>query len=75
MKHTVLVWDKPQVVTAYQKSNSVCVATGEYMGKSIETKDRSEGAAVKRWVEAAHYKGPGSAVSKRLEFSASASKV
>ena len=59
MKHTVLVWDKPQEVTVYQKSKSVWIAVGEYMGKRIETKDSSEGAAVKRWREAAQYRGNG----------------
>lgn len=56
-KRTVQVWDKPYEITVYQKSKSVWIAVGEYMGERIETKDRSDSTAVKRWLEAAHYKG------------------
>lgn len=59
MKHTVQVWGKPHEITVYQKSKSVWVARGEYLGESIETKGPSEGAAVKRWREAAQFKGSG----------------
>lgn len=56
-ERTVLVWDKPQKVTVYQKSKSVWIAVGEYMGQRVETKDSSEGSALKRWAEAAKYRG------------------
>ena len=59
MKHTVLVWDKPHEISAYQKSKSVWIAVGEYMGERLETKGPSESAAVKHWREAARYKGNG----------------
>ena len=55
--HTVRVWDKPYTVTTYQKTKSVWIAVGEYMGETIQTKGRTKGAAVKRWKERAHFKG------------------
>jgi hypothetical protein len=56
-QRTVNVWDKPYTVSVDRKSKSVWVAVGDYMGERIETKGSSEGAAVKRWREAAQYKG------------------
>jgi hypothetical protein len=56
-KRAVQVWDKPYEITVYQKTKSVWIAVGEYMGERIERKDRSDSTAVKRWQEAAHYKG------------------
>jgi hypothetical protein len=53
----VSVWGKPHIVSVHQKSKSVWVAVGDYLGERIETKGSSEGAAVKRWREAAQYKG------------------
>lgn len=57
MKRTVKVWDKPQEVEVYQVSKSVWSVVGTYMGKRIETKDRTESSALKRWSEAARYAG------------------
>ena len=57
MEHTVEVWGKPHKVTVHQKSKSVWVASGEYMGKHIEVKDRSASTAIAQWKEAARYKG------------------
>jgi hypothetical protein len=57
MEHTVRVWGEPQEVSASQKSKTVWIARGNYMGKYIETKGPSEIAAVKHWQEAARYKG------------------
>lgn len=54
---TVNVWDRPYEITVYQKSKSVWIATGSYMDESLQTKDSSRGAAIKRWCEAAKYKG------------------
>jgi hypothetical protein len=65
-KHTVTVWGKPYEVIVYQKSKSVWEAVGTYApvsvvpGKTseeIRVTDRSESAALKRWVEAAGYRG------------------
>ena len=55
--HTVEVWGKSYTVTTRQKSKSVWVAVGVYMGESIQIEDRSKGAAIKRWKERAHSKG------------------
>jgi hypothetical protein len=56
-EHTVTVWGRPQNVTLYQKSKTVWVAVGDYMGERVEVKDQSEGAALKRWGEAAKSRG------------------
>jgi hypothetical protein len=52
---SVLVWDTPCYVTVTQQSKSVWIARGEYLGKDYETKDRTPGAAAKRWAEKARY--------------------
>ena len=57
MHHTVEVWGKSYTVITHQKSKSVWIAVGEYMDKRIEVKDRSKATAIKRWREAARYKG------------------
>ena len=56
-EHTVQVWNQPQQLTVYQKSNSVWVAVGTYMGERIEVKGRTESQALGSWREAARYKG------------------
>jgi hypothetical protein len=56
-RHIVRVWDEPHTIETHQKSKSVWVASGEYMGETHSTQDRTEGAAVKRWREWAQYKG------------------
>jgi hypothetical protein len=58
-EHTVMVWGKRYTVSASRQSKSVWRALGEYEGQWIETKGRTEGAAVIRWREAAHYRGNG----------------
>jgi hypothetical protein len=57
MRHTVDVWGSPHEVSTHQKSKSVWIARGEYMGEQIETKGRTASTAVARWREAARYKG------------------
>lgn len=54
---TVKVWDEPHEITVYQKSKSVWVAVGEYMGERLETKGSSESSAAAHWRDAANYKG------------------
>ncbi len=53
----VKVWDKPYTITVAQQSKSVWVATGHYMGDWLETKRRTEQAAIRAWCDAARYKG------------------
>jgi hypothetical protein len=55
----VIVWDKRITISVHQKSKSVWVANGAYMGKPIETKGSTQGAAIKRWRDAAEYTGNG----------------
>jgi len=57
IERSLVVWGQRVPVSVQQVSKSVWIASGDYLGHSIETKDRSEGAALKRWQEAARYKG------------------
>ncbi len=57
MERTVQVWGKTYKVAVHQRSKSVWVASGDHMGQPIETQDRSAGAALKRWREAATSRG------------------
>ncbi len=57
--HTVFVWDEPCTVTVHRKYKTVWVASGDYKGTTITVEDRTEGAAVIRWREAAQYQGNG----------------
>ncbi|WP_167392201.1 hypothetical protein [Mesorhizobium sophorae] len=57
MDTTVEVWGKKVEVSVYQKSKTVWEAVGDYMGESIRTTDRTRSTALKRWKEAARYKG------------------
>jgi hypothetical protein len=56
-KQTVRVWDKPHEIDVYQKSKSVWIAVGDYMGQRVEIKDRSLSSAAKAWAAAARYRG------------------
>jgi hypothetical protein len=53
----VKVWEKPCEITVHQKSKTVWIAVGEYMGDRIETKGSSQSSAAAHWREAARYKG------------------
>jgi hypothetical protein len=57
MEHVVKVWSECTIVRTHQKSPSVWIAVGEYMGEEHESKGRSEMTAVARWREWATYKG------------------
>ena len=56
-EHWVKISGHPYVVTVEKRQKTVWVARGVYMGKPIKVKGRTKGAAVKRWCEAAKYKG------------------
>lgn len=56
-EHTVQVWNQPQQITVYQKSKSVWIAVGTYMGERVEVKGRTESQAIGSWREAARYRG------------------
>ena len=57
MERTVRVWSEDVEVSVYQKSKSVWVAVGTYMGHHIETKGRSANSALSLWRDAARCKG------------------
>jgi len=57
MEHRVMVWGKEYRVSTHRKSKSVWIAAGDYQGEAISVQDRSEGSALKRWREAATYRG------------------
>ena len=55
--HTVSVWGQEIEIHVYQKSKTVWVATGTYMGEHLEVKGSSRGSALKGWIAAARYRG------------------
>ena len=48
-ERTVQVWDHPPVISVYQKSKSVWIALGDYMGQRVEVKGSSLTSATKHW--------------------------
>lgn len=59
MSDKVTVWGKTYDVETYQKSKSVWIASGEYMGELKSVKASSKGSAVIAWRRWAEYKGNG----------------
>jgi hypothetical protein len=59
VSHCVTVWGEACPVGVYQKSKSVWVATGGYMGQRIEVKGRSATSALGLWRSTATYRGNG----------------
>ena len=57
MQHTIKVHNVPCEVTTHRKSKSVWAAVGEYHGERVEGEGKSESIALKRWHEAASYRG------------------
>ena len=57
MTMNVEVWDRNYEVDVYQRSKSVWIAIGDYMGQSVEVKGSSASSAVAHWKEAARYMG------------------
>jgi len=57
MTQVVTVWDERFEIRVYQKSKSVWVAVGEYMGRPLDVTGRSANTAAAHWREAARYKG------------------
>jgi hypothetical protein len=56
-RYIVRVWDEQFEITVVQKSKSVWIAVGTYMGKTVEVQGRSERSAMAHWREAARYRG------------------
>lgn len=57
VKQMVDVWGKKFEVVITQQSKTVWIASGEYLGESHSTKDRSANSAAMRWQEWARTKG------------------
>jgi hypothetical protein len=57
VKQTVNMWDNPHEITVYQKSKSVWIAVGEYMGDRLEAKGQTLSQAANHWRETARYRG------------------
>ena len=55
-ERTVYVWAIPHVIAVYQKSKTVWVAVGDYMGERIEVQGSSANVAAKYWVDAARFR-------------------
>jgi hypothetical protein len=58
MRLSVKVWEHedPCEITVVQKSKSVWIASGEYMGKAITVQGRTANNAAAIWRDAAHYR-------------------
>lgn len=56
-ERNIVVWGRTIRVTVEQRLKTVWVVSGDYLGKSIVTEDRTEGAALRRWKEAAASRG------------------
>ena len=52
----VKVWDKSYDIGVFQKSQTVWIAVGEYMGERLEVKGSSPASAAAHWSEAARYR-------------------
>jgi hypothetical protein len=50
---SVEVRGRPYAVSFYHKSEAVWVTVGEYMGGTIQVRDRSADAAIRRWIDTA----------------------
>jgi hypothetical protein len=57
MKHTVSVLGRSYTVTVDQKSQSIWVAVGGFMGERLEAQGRNEATALERWYEKARHVG------------------
>ncbi len=58
-ERTVAVCGRLQTVTIYQKSKTVWVATGKYMGKDHQAQGSNANTAAKRWQQWVTYKAKG----------------
>jgi hypothetical protein len=58
-ERTVAVWGRLQNIIDYQKSKTVWVATGKYMGEDHESQGPTANTAAKRCQERATYKENG----------------
>lgn len=54
--HTVKAYPETCEVHVYQRSKSVWIASGQFMGEQLEQRGRSESAAVRLWKEIAEWR-------------------
>jgi hypothetical protein len=59
MKRSVKVWETDEhscEINVYQKSKSVWVSVGTYMGKEVRVEGSSANTAIAKWRDTAHYR-------------------
>ena len=67
--HHVKVWGKLQEVTVWQRSKTVFVASGRYLNNPVEVTARTDGQAVKHWIEAARDRGSAGPIQSQVVIS------
>ncbi len=57
MKESVTVWEGDALVEIdlIQRSETVWVASGKYLGNFHEVEGKTKGQAKRKWIDAAHY--------------------
>ncbi len=58
-ERNVAVWGRLQKISVYQKSKTVWVAAGKYMGEDHQSEGPTANTAAKRWQQWATYKAKG----------------
>jgi hypothetical protein len=58
-REIVIVWDTQYEISVHQQSKSVWIASGTYLGETLQVKRPTYGAAIKGWRDAAQYSGNG----------------
>jgi len=53
LDRSIIIEGKLCTVVAYQRSKTVWIASGDYLGQRIEMRGSSANSAVKRWADAA----------------------
>jgi hypothetical protein len=58
IKRFVKVWDgeDPCEITVVQKSKSVSIAVGTYIGMEVQVEGRTANNAIAKWRDTAHYR-------------------
>ena len=54
MTRTIDLLGKPQEINVQRKYTTVWIAVGEYMGRRIQVKERTESEALAAWLEVAN---------------------
>src|SRR5437016_7128061 len=67
MEQRVTVWDRVCRIAVSQQASTVWVASGEWLGRVIETRARNPTAAVNLWQDQARAAGDGRPLQPRLD--------